>query len=274
MTNMENQKQLPITIDKQPPLPAPKPARGRWLLVIALLILLIGGAGWYFWQQQSGANLAGQSAGGRTDLQTPPNLPAPSVHGQQVEVDGAAEISGEQEERKQAFGLEQSLDVVVRSDESIVINDTVVPMAEIKRQLDRFRGELSDQNVNPALEQISAWGVYLVRPGDNLWRIHLNLLREYLASQGVNIPPGADQPMPSGYSSGVGKVLKFAEHMVGVYNVKTGQMSHNLNLLEPGEKVVVFNLSEIFAQLKNINPKELDGVMYDGRVLIFPGKTP
>ncbi len=48
------------------------------------------------------------------------------------------------------------------------------------------------------------------------------------------------------------------------------QMSHNLDLLEPGEKVVVFNLSEIFAQLREIKPDQLEGVMYDGRVLIFP----
>ena len=47
-------------------------------------------------------------------------------------------------------------------------------------------------------------------------------------------------------------------------------MTRNLNLLEPGQKVVIFNLSEIFAQLDKVDPKEINGVLYDGRVLFFP----
>jgi hypothetical protein len=43
--------------------------------------------------------------------------------------------------------------------------------------------------------------------------------------------------------------------------------------MEPGEKVTVYNLSEIFAQLRAIDLKELSGVSYDGRVLIFPKKA-
>ena len=86
----------------------------------------------------------------------------------------------------------------------------------------------------------------------------------------MKLPPYSDQPNQAGYSSGVGKVLKFAEHMVGVYNLRTGHMSKNLNLLEPGQKVVVFNLSEIFGQLDKVNPSEINGIMYDGRVLFFP----
>jgi hypothetical protein len=61
--------------------------------------------------------------------------------------------------------------------------------------------------------------------------------------------------------------------MVGVYNLKTGVMSHDLNLLEPGDKVTVYNLSEIFAQLRAIDLRELSGVSYDGRVLIFSKKV-
>jgi hypothetical protein len=87
----------------------------------------------------------------------------------------------------------------------------------------------------------------------------------------VKLATDADEPLPTGKSSGVGKILKFAEHMVGVYNLKTKSMSSNLDHLEAGRKVVVFNLSEIFSQLARINPRDLSGVMYDGRVLLFPG---
>lgn len=41
-------------------------------------------------------------------------------------------------------------------------------------------------------------------------------------------------------------MLKFAEHMVGVYNLKTGHMSRDLDFLEAGEKVVVFKSERNF----------------------------
>ena len=175
-----------------------------------------------------------------------------------------------QAKRKKPYGLDKSLDVVVRSDERIQVGDKVISMDELQRKLVvEQRGEVLERPLE-GKGRISAWGVHLVRPGENLWDIHYRLLREYLKSRGVNLPPNADQPNPQGYSSGVGKILKFAEHMVGVYNLKTGKMSSNLNLLEPGQKVVVFNLSEIFEQLSKIDPHDLSGVMYDGRVLLFP----
>ena len=263
----ENNREIAI-IPEPAPLPAPAPRRyGLWVMLIVLLLLLLGGAGYYFFLYKDSAPVA-DSISGRLDQQNPPGIPGPSPHG-----DTISQHNSEQAERRQSFGIDQSLDIIARSDESIVINDTKIPVAELERQLNLYRGEITDQSLDPRRDQLSAWGVYLVRPGDNLWLIHLRLLHEYMGSRGVDIPPGADQPLTSGYSSDLGKILKFAEHMVGVYNLQTGQMSHNLNLLEPGEKIIVFNLSEIFAQLRDMNLNDLRGVMYDGRVLIFPQKT-
>jgi hypothetical protein len=173
-------------------------------------------------------------------------------------------------ERKQPFGIKRSLDAVVRTDESIDVKGTVIPVAELERKIVvEQRGEVLEKPLDrPA--QVSAWGVYVVRKGDNLWEVHFRLLTDYLKSQGVELDEDADMPQPSGYSSGVGKVLKFAENMVGVYNLKTGKMHHNLDLIEPGEKVVIYNLSEIFEMLSKIDPHDLSGVEYDGRVLFFP----
>ena len=175
-----------------------------------------------------------------------------------------------QAERKRPYGLEQSLDAVVRSDEVIQVGDKVIPVTELQRKLVvQQRGKMLEQPLDKP-PKISVWGVHVVRPGESLWSIHFRLLREYMAARGVDLGAKADQPTVEGYSSGVGKVLKFAEHMVGVYNTQTRDMSRNLNLLEPGRKVVVYNLTEIFAQLAKINPRDLSGVMYDGRVLFFP----
>ncbi len=174
------------------------------------------------------------------------------------------------EARKKPYGIQKSLDVVVRSDEIIELAGVRIPVAELERQMVvEQRGEVLEKPLDrPA--QISAWGVYLVRKGDHLWGVHFHLLSDYLNSKGVKLARHADRPLPNGRSSGVGKILKFAENMVGVYNIKTGAMDENLDLIEPGEKVVVYNLTEIFEQLSKIDPHDLSGIEYDGRVLFFP----
>ncbi len=260
-----------------------KPSRWPWLLALvflaAALFLVIK-----FWGQEEPAlapstkpsdKVAAQPKPGGTPGQEKiaPAPPPPTQSGVvQVNPEGkAAQTQAEEQaKRKEPYGLDKSLDAVVRSDESIKVGDTVVAVGDLERKLVvGQRGEILEKSLGET-KRVSAWGVHVVRPGENLWDIHYGLLREYLKSRGVKLPAGADRPNTRGYSSGVGKILKFAENMVGVYNLKTGKMSTDLNLLEAGHKVVVFNLSEIFAELAKIDPHDLSGVMYDGRVLLFP----
>lgn len=244
----------------------------RWPWLLALVVILaVAAALWVYWDDDStkGTKEAKPSpaAGQKAGQDQGAGVPGVSQHGDTIKVDGSQQ--SEQDQRKKPFGLDKSVDAVARSDESIQVGGKKVPVEELERKLVvEQRGEVREKSLQGG--KVSAWGVHVVRPGDNLWQIHYQLLREYLAGRGVNLPPRADQPQPRGYSTGVGKILKFAEHMVGVYNLRTGQMTRNLNLLEPGQKVVIFNLSEIFAQLDKVDPKEINGVLYDGRVLFFP----
>jgi hypothetical protein len=243
----------------------------RWPWLLALLVILAAAAALYFyWGDISPQpdKPAMTSAGSKTPAtDKAPGVPAPSREGNVIKVDGSQR--DEQDQRKTPYGLKKSVDAVARSDETIQVGQKKVPVEELEKKLVvEQRGQVREKSLQD--KKISAWGVYVVRPGDNLWDIHYRLLKEYLANRGVKLPPRSDQPTVKGYSSGVGKVLKFAEHMVGVYNLRTGHMSKNLNLLEPGQKVVVFNLSEIFGQLDKVDPRELSGIMYDGRVLFFP----
>ncbi|MFH1057715.1 MAG: hypothetical protein V1797_03415 [Pseudomonadota bacterium] len=278
--------QLPATMPEAPkprPYQPKKPSRLPWAL--ALLVLAVALAGIIFWganqeeagpPAQAGKPGAGQAAKDAKAPAIPP--PAPSQQGPVVDVTPSepgqpayAPEAKEQSERKQPYGLDKSVDAVVRSDESIRLGDKEVSVQELERRLVvEQRGDVLEKPLKGG--KITAWGVYAVRPGDSLWKIHYALLREYMASRGYDLPLRSDQPVASGLSSGVGKILKFAEHMVGVYNLKTGHMTRDLDLLEPGQKVVVFNLSEIFDQLAQVDPKELSGVMYDGRVLLFPAR--
>ncbi|MFH1036030.1 MAG: hypothetical protein V1806_16120 [Pseudomonadota bacterium] len=247
------------------------------LLLTAVAMFLL----WYSLggeNQQATQSKPGQTPARATPQEPAPVIPPPAPSQQGPVVDVTPEPAGsepalpssEQVQRKEPYGLEKSLDAVVRSDESIKLGDKTVPIAELERKLVvEGRGALLDKPLDKK-QGVTAWGVHAVRPGDSLWKIHYALLRDYLNHRGQNLPANADQPTRQGTSSGVGKVLKFAEHMVGVYNLKTGHMSRDLDLLESGEKVVVFNLSEIFDQLAQIQPQDLNGVMYDGRVLLFP----
>jgi len=297
-----SEQQTPDGSVYQPP--DHKPSRWPWLLAL-LLIIGLGVVIWLWWgngtpspkttaRQEGKASPAAQAKAqnGETTTGAPPP-PPPSAQGKVIPVpepgakpatggSGAASASGgqagqkalsrEQAARKKPYGIQKSLDVVVRSDEAIKVGDKTVPVSELQRKLVvEQRGKVLEQPLGKPV-RISVWGVHVVRPGENLWDIHFRLLREYMKSRGVELPPHADRPTPQGYSSGVGKILKFAEHMVGVYNVQTHRMTSNLNLLEPGRKVVVYNLTEIFEQLAKIDPKDLSGVMYDGRVLFFPEK--
>ena len=289
-----NDSQTSLTLKK-------RPSRWPWILGLALVAAALA-AVFLFWgdSQEITTSKTADSKDAKSDqalivdhntakgnvpdsnldsADTPPDSPKPSAHGKvvriktsesqnQVQVQGPA--AEEQKARKKPYGVSKSLDAVLRSDETIKIGNKEVSIAELERKLVvEQRGEVIDKPLDKK-PRITAWGVYMVRPGENLWDIHFRLLREYMSSRGVKLAENADNPTPNGYSTGVGKVLKFAEHMVGVFNMKTRHMDSNLNLLEPGAKIVVYNLSEIFEQLAKIDPHDLSGVMYDGRVLLFP----
>jgi hypothetical protein len=266
-------------------------SRWPWLAAIVVLAAAVAVAAWYFWPEISSRQAkTAKAPAPQAQTQAPAPgavpVPAPSKGGKVVQIgpgtEAGAKVQGamptpaeqaEQAQRKRPFGLDKSVDAVVRSDEAVQIGNQRITIDELERKLVvEERGEVREKGLKSP--KITVWGVYLVRPGDNLWDIHYRLLKEYLANRGVQLPPRADQPTAKGQSSGVGKVLKFAEHMVGVYNLRTRHMSHNLNLLEPGQKAVVFNLSEIFGQLAQVDPKDLNGIMYDGRVLFFPKPVP
>lgn len=270
-----------------------RPSRWPWLvavLMVGLAVVLV----WLYWgeseppgsagpgtepkvvapQAEPGAPPGPQPAGA-AEVPPPPSKGEHEVYHLTPGQDPPSGQAAEQARRKEPWGLDESLDAVVRTDESIKVGDQVVAVGELeKKMVVEQRGEVLDKPLGPDAERkVAAWGVHVVRPGENLWDIHYRLLREYMAARGVKLPEDADQPDPQGRSSGVGKILKFAENMVGVYNLKTGKMTTDLDVLEPGAKMVVFNLSEIFQQLAKIDPNHLSGVMYDGRVLLFPQRA-
>ncbi len=206
-------------------------------------------------------------------------------------------------ERKKEFGIGDSLDMVVGSEESIKVGNETISIKDILAEIESGGGEVPIEEIlpqlggGPVMEQdltekpadaqppaapaapvslrrsVKYYGVYVVRPGDNLWDIHFSFLRDYFSHRGVEISSRADES-PNGRSTGVAKILKYAENMVHVFNMKTKRLDQDVNLLEPYEKVVVFNLTHLNLILGSLKPEQINEIRYDGDRIYLPGAEP
>ena len=137
----------------------------------------------------------------------------PAIDYQNLEKD--KELKGLMDSRKDSLGIKKSLDMIVHSDESLKIGDVKISMRDILEKAFVKEGAVFEEKIDasgaviPPL--IKAYGIYVVQPGDNIWNIHFNILKDYYESRGIMVSPRADEPMDKGQSSGVGKILKFSE---------------------------------------------------------------
>ncbi len=178
------------------------------------------------------------------------------------------------ENRLQALGIKNSLDMIIRSDESFIVGDKKVSMVDILEKAFTRRKKIFETRITEseetAVEHSKEYGIYVVQPGDNIWNIHFNILKEYYSSKGIVVPFKADEPLNGGHSSGVGKILKFSETMVIIYSLIDRKIVTDINLLEPLSKIVVYNLDEVFALLKEIDYDNINQIQFDGRTIWIP----
>ncbi len=178
--------------------------------------------------------------------------------------------------RKKNLGIKKSLDMIVNSDESFKVGDNKVSMQDIieksllKKQEVFIRKIESSGAVTPL--KIKEYGIYVVQPNDNIWNIHFNLLKEFYDHQGILVSPKADEPDKNSLSSGVGKILKFSETMVMIYNLTEKQIDTDIDLLEPLSKIVIYNMDEVFSLLQQIEYKNIDRIQFDGKTIWIPAK--
>ncbi len=180
--------------------------------------------------------------------------------------------------RKKELGIKNSLDMVIKSDESFKIGKITISMRDILEKAFLKDKKVFEEQIKPSGEtrpdKVREYGIYVVQPGDNLWNIHFRLIKEYFRSRGIKIPEKADEPVAGGLSSGMGKVLKFSEKMVVIYNVIDKKIDTNINLLHPLSKIIVYNMKEVFSFLKEISYKNLDKLRFDGEALWISAQPP
>lgn len=151
-------------------------------------------------------------------------------------------------------------------------------VAGIKKEIDALTEERTklEKTILAAMQadqDLNAYGIHVVKPGDNIWNIHFQFLKDYFLHKGVTLSPGADEAGVKGQSSGVGRLLKFSESMVHIYNLREKRIDPDLNLIHPLSKIVVFNLAKVFELLESINFNEVDRIRFDGEMLWLPAKN-
>ncbi|MCK5543328.1 MAG: hypothetical protein KAI40_11610 [Desulfobacterales bacterium] len=173
------------------------------------------------------------------------------------------------QDRKKKYDIKNSLDMIVDSNETFKIKNTEISMAEILKQAALKRGDVVEENIGSEKEEknIKQYGIYVVRPGDNIWNIHFNILKEYYSLQDISMNIKADEPNKMGFSSGIGKILKFSEKLVIIYNLEKLTIDSDINIIEPLTKIIVYNMSEIFSLLNEINYENVERLQFDGKTI-------
>ena len=185
-----------------------------------------------------------------------------------------------QEERKEAFELNRSVDQIVLKNEPLTLEGREVTIEEILRQL---QGHKDFRQLFPSIQETEIggyirrpvfapkaredapavyYGVREVRPGENLWKLHYRIIQEYMARRHIILPPTADEPFPDGRSSGVGRLLKYIENVVVVYNMDQDRLEKDLNAIQPSSVLVFFKISDLFAVLDQLRAEDLRWVRY------------
>ena len=100
----------------------------------------------------------------------------------------------------------------------------------------------------------------------------VKFLQDYFKNRGVSLSPASDEATANGSSSGVGKLLKFSENMVYIYNVRDRKLAVDLNLIHPLTKVVVFDMGRVFSLLDQIDFERVNRIEFDGDIIWIPAK--
>jgi predicted RNA-binding protein len=244
------------------------------LITVVCCVVLIGGGLWLVLKQsdQPAKNLEGIPASVQ-ETRTP--VPSEKVidYGKLRDKSDKS-LTELMEERKAPYGIEKGVDMVVKPDESIKVGQETVQMQEIIDEVRLKRGEILEIDLVTGARQVKPdeYGIHVVQPGENIWDIHFELLKDYYDNKGIQLSQRVDEPDSLGFSSGVGKILKFSEDMVYIYNLKERKLETNLDLIYPLGKIVVYNMGHIFALLDRINYTDVQRIVFDGKTLWLPAE--
>lgn len=238
--------------------------------IVLIAVLIIGSR---LWRQKKEAPVAGKAA---APVVVAPQPPAVLDYAQ---IDKDAELKALMQQRKEVYGINKGLDMIAKPEESIKIGESTVSMQEIIDKIKLEQGKIVEKEIDrpppPEGTKASAakedvYGIYIVQPGNNIWNIHYQFLKDYFDHRGIALSPLADEPDRKGLSSGVGKLLKFSENMVYIFNLRERKIDGDLNLIHPLSKIVVFKMKQVFTLLDGIDYERVNRIQFDGDTLWIP----
>ena len=246
----------------------------QFLIVAVCCVVLAAGGLWFVSRQDKGPERDTGRVPATVQEKTVPPEPEKVIDYGKLKDEGDEELNALMKERKDPYGIDKGIDMVVKPDESIKVGEETVQMKEIVDEVRLKQGELLEEDLKTGISDYgpAEYGVYVVQPNDNMWDIHFRLLQEYYDNKHIELSPLADEPDRLGYSSGVGKILKFSEQMVHIYNIKEHRLDTDLNLLYPLSKVVIYNMAKVFALLERIDYKDVQRIEFDGETLWLPAE--
>ncbi len=190
------------------------------------------------------------------------------------QLESDSELKSMMDERKKEYDIGKGIDIIAKSDETLEIGGIRLSMKELQEQIRLKLGEIGEETLDtddqPLPDDPETFGIHVVRPGDNIWNIHFAFLRDYFNRRNIQLTNAADEPTPNGRSSGIGKLLKFSENMVYIYNVQEKDFSEDLNIIEPHSKIIVYKLDHIFDLLEQLDAENINRIQFDGETLWVP----
>ncbi|MDD2388381.1 MAG: hypothetical protein PHP23_01425 [Desulfobacterales bacterium] len=258
-------------------MPAKSSGKVNKIIIFSIIIILTmaGAIGVSLFMKSHSNKMTGTSAPeNRISIKAPPLIDYNTL-----EKDEA--LKAMMQRRKEKYGLEKGVNIIARPDESLKIGNSTVTMREILDSIHLDKGNIIEGNLlQPGdvpgsktavyTDTNDVYGIYIVQPGDNIWNIHYRFLKSYFGHRGIALSPVADEPDIKGHSSGVGKILKFSETMVYIYNVKDRKLEADIHLIYPLSKIVVFNMKELFTLLDQIDYPRANHIQFDGETIWIP----
>jgi hypothetical protein len=248
----------------QPPT-KPKAGNPKRIGVAAVVVLAAVAAGLWFMPPPAEEKAAGP---GKSPTEEAAAL---KVKNQPVIEYNKAEKNRLMEERKASLGVKDGLDLIVKEGESIKVGDQTVSVKEISDAIQAREGGITEKDLLAAAGGGAVpYGIHVVQPGENIWNIHFKLLKAYLASKSIVLPNVSDEPDRSGYSSAIGKLLKFSENMVYIYNIHDRRLVADINLIQPLTKIVIYRMDRVFELLDQVDVHNAGRIQFDGENIWIP----
>ena len=160
--------------------------------VLVTVIVVAGIIGYRFWQKQD-PKPGVQKVIPKVIV---PVKPQPVIDYNKLDED--QNLRELMQKRKAKYGLEKGVDIITKSDETVKIGESTVPMQEILDEIRLKLGDIIEKDLQSGASgsggPVKEFGIHVVQPGDNIWNLHFKFLKDYFDHKGVALSPWPMNP--------------------------------------------------------------------------------